>query len=104
MKQETIFENLCYYDKRNPENSMFTEEEHAEGRCFCNNCFYGITPLAEEILSQNLRISNLVFSLEQDIFALEKEIEETLDIEKIITNRIRISQLKSTIENIKITI
>ena len=103
MKQETIFENLCYYDKHNPENAMFTEE-HAEGRCFCNNCFYGITPLAEEILSQNLRTSNLVFSLEQDIFALEKEIEETIDIEKIITNRIRINQLKLTIENIKITI
>ena len=47
-------ENLCYYDKRNPDypadycDEEITVEEKAE--CFCDNCFYGRTALAECII------------------------------------------------------
>lgn len=52
-----IKKNLCYYDKRNP-NCGYTDEEihdHAklvikEKMCYCGNCFYGRTELAEELM------------------------------------------------------
>lgn len=55
MKKEEILSNLCYYDKRNPEHTMFdlTDEELVEARkkdCYCDNCFYGRHKLAEYIL------------------------------------------------------
>lgn len=51
-----ILENLCYYDERNPNNdndlNEFTKEELENKRkhCSCDNCYYGRTQLAEEIL------------------------------------------------------
>lgn len=76
MELNKILENLCYYNKRNPNCTMDDEElkEHEENRkikdaralknlkskgvkiteyesgCSCDNCFYGRTELAEEIL------------------------------------------------------
>jgi len=76
MELNKILENLCYYDKRNPNCTMDDEElkEHRESRkrnnlialknlrakgvkiteyesgCSCDNCFYGRTELAEEII------------------------------------------------------
>jgi hypothetical protein len=49
-----VLENLCYYDKRNPDCTI-DDEEIAERKtikikCSCDNCFYGRTELAEEIL------------------------------------------------------
>lgn len=48
MKLEKILENLCYYDKRNPD--YLEDVDKPKGRCYCDNCFHGRTPLAEEIL------------------------------------------------------
>jgi hypothetical protein len=67
-----ILEKLCWYDKRNPNCSLDDEElkERLESKklalknlkskgvkiteydssCPCDNCFYGRTELAEEIL------------------------------------------------------
>ena len=48
MTREEILEDLCYYDPRNPD---YTELSHDEGEtCYCDNCFYGRTPLANELL------------------------------------------------------
>lgn len=57
MKEEEILSNLCYYDPRNPDSIKQDIEEReqqakikAEKECFCDNCFYRRTELAEEIL------------------------------------------------------
>lgn len=61
MTVEEIKEKLCYYDTRNPDNVAIygmTEEEikeegygeHKKDDCSCDNCFYGRTKLAEELL------------------------------------------------------
>lgn len=43
-----IKENLCAYDKRSP---YFDEEIGTrKGNCFCDNCFYGRTWMAELLL------------------------------------------------------
>lgn len=51
---EAIKEELCCYDKRNPENTVLYEEDfktiEQQEDCFCDNCFYGRTRLAEIIL------------------------------------------------------
>ena len=76
MELNKILENLCCYDRRNPDCCLDEEDlkEHEENRkikdaralknlkskgvkiteykssCSCDNCFYGRTELAEEIL------------------------------------------------------
>lgn len=54
MKMSEVLSNLCYRDKRNPDN-YGEGEELQKNPCFCDNCFYGRTPLALEIikLSEN---------------------------------------------------
>jgi hypothetical protein len=60
MDLKNIQSRLCYYDKRNPD-SLADEDEMEyhkskliEGKgCSCDNCFYGRTELAEEILRLN---------------------------------------------------
>lgn len=49
MKDEEVKSNLCSYNPRNPDY----DEEFAPAKdlCFCDNCFYGRTKLAEEILN-----------------------------------------------------
>lgn len=57
MEAHEIKKNLCIYDERNP-YFCFDEEEVQDhndavklnGRCFCDNCFYGRTILANELL------------------------------------------------------
>ena len=64
MTTEEILESLCYYDKRNPDCTA-DEEDIADHKaqllrlskklgynktCNCDNCFYGRTKLAEELL------------------------------------------------------
>lgn len=48
-----ITEKLCYYDKRNPYgHHIFSDEElQRPEKCSCDNCFYGRTKLAEELLN-----------------------------------------------------
>jgi hypothetical protein len=50
MTQEEILTNLCCYDSRNP-NRLFNEEDFKPKCCYCDNCFYGRTQLAEYILT-----------------------------------------------------
>lgn len=62
MIENWIYENLCYYDLRNPNGvkdvqSVYDEEEfalfgnHAKSDCGCDNCFYGNAQLAEYIIN-----------------------------------------------------
>lgn len=85
MKKATeIFEKLCSYDTRNPNGVAYylTKEEikeegyteTAKRDCYCDNCFYGKTELAEYILKlksdinkafdQGFNISNERFNAE----------------------------------------
>lgn len=62
MTKNQILQNLCYYDEMNPDCVLDGEElkEYQEKinknkkaghtGCACDNCFYGRTRLAEEIL------------------------------------------------------
>lgn len=54
MDSREVAKNLCYYDKRNPEGNFVNDPEYYEGKpvgdCSCDNCFYGRTELAEEII------------------------------------------------------
>ena len=57
MTKEEVLEYLCYYDKRNPygtpdeeERQAQTEQVEKDGCCYCDNCFYGKTKLALELL------------------------------------------------------
>lgn len=58
MKLEEIKENLCEFDVRNPNVSDSFDSEELEaykqrkekGECYCDNCFYHRTELAEELL------------------------------------------------------
>lgn len=51
MTVEDIKSNLCCYDKRNPD---YYDGEVKEN-CYCDNCFYGRTILAEELIkSKNI--------------------------------------------------
>jgi hypothetical protein len=53
MDQYTLYSYLCYYDPRNP---YFDQDSiPSEPRCFCDNCFYGRTTLALELI----RLTNL---------------------------------------------
>lgn len=64
MTQEEILSNLCYYDSRNPDGVLSDVDEDGQvntmdyvsggdGSCYCDNCFYGRTKLAEYILTLN---------------------------------------------------
>ena len=70
MKEGTIEEaseidltNLCYYDKRNPDCSADDEdiEDYKKSllkknkTCSCDNCFYGLTKLTEQLIRQQER-------------------------------------------------
>lgn len=58
MTKEEILNNICYYDKRHPDGAhasgCFDEDEleacSNKDTCYCDNCFYGRTKLAEYIL------------------------------------------------------
>ena len=50
-----ILENLCNNDPRNPYYNKYCEEGLNDnlvvnGKCNCDNCFYGRTKLAKEII------------------------------------------------------
>lgn len=63
-----IYSKLCYYDTRNPEGIiafLTTEEIQEEGlttkaknNCYCENCFYGRTQLAEYIIKLKKELNN----------------------------------------------
>lgn len=53
MNIQEIYSNLCYYDKRNPDYVEHTAP--LSSKCYCDNCFYGRTELAREILKTKKR-------------------------------------------------
>lgn len=61
MELKEVLENLCYYDRRNPDfNFLFFDDNEDElpiprDNCYCDNCFRGLDDLAVEIL----RLRNL---------------------------------------------
>jgi len=60
MTEQEIKENLCNYDLRNPDGVIsylgsdeIKEENYGNYKkenCSCDNCYYGRTKLAEELL------------------------------------------------------
>jgi hypothetical protein len=55
MDEQEIKANLCVYDSRNPDSHDLREVlgndiPKKEKGCACDNCFYGRTYLAEELL------------------------------------------------------
>ena len=57
MDIKDIYSKLCYYDIRNPYGANdeevindYNKKKKAGDECFCDNCFYGRTELALELL------------------------------------------------------
>jgi hypothetical protein len=60
MDKNLILQNLCCYDLRNPDNVNDEDEINDHNKlvdnnfisiqCYCDNCFYGKTDLANELL------------------------------------------------------
>jgi len=48
MNKKEILQNLCDYDKRNP--NFDKDFSKSTKICYCDNCFYGRDKLAREIL------------------------------------------------------
>lgn len=49
MNTQQIKEQLCIYDKRNPNYEEYNKPIKSEN-CFCDNCFRGKHELANELL------------------------------------------------------
>lgn len=66
MEMKDIASNLCYYDKRNPDNNLDVmdlddnEIEAAKKVCYCDNCFYGRTKLAEYIIKLKGQLNSTI--------------------------------------------
>lgn len=64
---QEVKSKLCSYDLRNPDGvtELMDEQEikeegygnHSKKDCLCDNCFYGRTEIAEELLSYKLQAS-----------------------------------------------
>jgi hypothetical protein len=63
MEYSEILESLCYYDKRNPDCTLDDDEiidrKKRKPNCSCDNCFYGRTKLAEELLKLSDELKKL---------------------------------------------
>jgi len=51
--------NLCIYDNRNP-NCDLEETASIIEDCYCDNCFYGRTKLADQYLELQTVVENLI--------------------------------------------
>jgi len=50
MNEEEVLYKLCYYDERHPDYNSTVSRGSSKETCACDNCFYGRTELALEIL------------------------------------------------------
>jgi hypothetical protein len=51
MDIKEVYENLCSYDSRNPNNVVDEDDpQPTKEHCYCDNCFYGKDELAKEII------------------------------------------------------
>lgn len=72
MKLEEVKMKLCYYDDRNPNNVLDDVDDRKYKKdCACDNCFYGRTELAEQIIKLVAHSQDLRFLL--DMTVSEKE-------------------------------
>lgn len=60
MTIEQIKEQLCYYDKRNPNYIESDRILSKDTYCSCDNCFYGRHSLAEELLRVKALLNSAV--------------------------------------------
>lgn len=56
---ESLTEKLCYYDSRNPNH----QEGEMKEDCYCDNCFYGRTPLANALIQAQQPAESQVLNL-----------------------------------------
>ena len=76
MTEQEIKGELCYYDLRNPDGvnayGLLDAEEikeegygnHKKDDCSCDNCFYGRTKMAEELLKVIKERDNLQYEVD----------------------------------------
>lgn len=52
MEKEEVYQRLCVYDPRHPDYYEDMKEYSPENptNCFCDNCFYGRSKLAQQII------------------------------------------------------
>jgi hypothetical protein len=67
MELEKIKGNLCFYDKRNPDGhySYLNKNDEPTPKpepCYCDNCFNGRTPLAEELMAVHDKLYNFAIT------------------------------------------
>lgn len=59
MRRNDVLSRLCSYDPRDPNNVIDPEEpEYEPEKCSCDNCFYGRTELALEVIRRWQFIEN----------------------------------------------
>ena len=68
MKETEILKNLCYYDDRNPNHNDGDRKKD----CYCENCFYGRTQMAEYILKLREVIEKIVSDRDTTFGGIEK--------------------------------
>jgi hypothetical protein len=56
MTHTEILTKLCAYDKRNPNHI----QDERQTNCSCDNCFYGRTRLAEQLLKMHNAVKEFV--------------------------------------------
>jgi hypothetical protein len=71
MTTTEILLNLCAYDDRNPGKTQ-DRKLNMKGPCYCDNCFYGRTRMAEEILKLQQTITEVsaIVIRDMDIISL----------------------------------
>jgi len=85
-----VYENLCYYDKRNPISAPLIEDDNdIERKCSCDNCFNGRTNMAEFIIN-SLQQQKMPVGFKCEMEVLGRQIIET---EKIIVEWQPISEI-----------
>lgn len=67
MTKTEILSKLCYYDKRNPDYDADSDQEiRDKGECFCDDCFYGRSKLANEILEMRDVLESILLHINQN--------------------------------------
>lgn len=62
MTKEEVMKSLCFNNPLNP--TMTVEEPYDETKpCSCDNCFYGRTKLATEVLHKDWILDNIVTTM-----------------------------------------
>lgn len=64
MEYIDVLSKLCYYDKRNPDNCSYIALDGRAVNCYCDNCFYGRTDMAEHILKTDEALKAIIESYE----------------------------------------